>query len=229
MKVELRQAGGLDVTAQVEKATHSLAAAEGELAALRRELHTLEGQLMAADLIGMHDRLAEARANHEMARAQVEPLRRRAEALELLNNTLTTCRAEARESVVVPLRRAVEPLVRTVFGDAQVAFDRAFGLQAIQRDNAVDSFDALSGGAQEQLALLVRLGMARVLAGDSGLTVMLDDAIVASDEDRFARMVEAVKDVAEQLQVVLFTCHWERYAPAVPEAHAIDLAKLAAG
>ena len=67
--------------------------------------------------------------------------------------------------------------------------------------------DLLSGGAREQLSVIVRLGLAEVLGDGERLPVVLDDALVNSDPARLARMLKVLYRAAKRLQVVVFTCH----------------------
>ena len=57
-----------------------------------------------------------------------------------------------------------------------------------------EELGSLSEGTQEQLAVLVRLGFGRLLA-ESGAPVplILDDALVYSDDARIERMFAALK------------------------------------
>jgi DNA repair exonuclease SbcCD ATPase subunit len=73
-------------------------------------------------------------------------------------------------------------------------------------------FAELSFGAREQLGILTRLAYADLLqqAGRPTL-VILDDALVHSDAERLARMKRALYDAAARHQVLLFTCHAERW------------------
>jgi uncharacterized protein YhaN len=70
-----------------------------------------------------------------------------------------------------------------------------------------ESFEMLSGGAQEQLALLVRLGLAEVLSADEPWPLVLDDVLVNTDPERIARVQKALYAASQRLQILLFTCH----------------------
>jgi uncharacterized protein YhaN len=65
----------------------------------------------------------------------------------------------------------------------------------------------LSEGTQEQIAVLARLGFAELLL-DQGrpATVILDDALVFSDDDRIERMFDIMTRAAERLQIIVLTC-----------------------
>jgi uncharacterized protein YhaN len=62
----------------------------------------------------------------------------------------------------------------------------------------------------------MRLGLARVLAGADGtLPVLLDDALLATDLERFRRMSNVLVSGSRELQLVVFTCRPELYGPLV--------------
>ena len=66
----------------------------------------------------------------------------------------------------------------------------------------------LSFGSREQLGLISRFAYADLLAQSGRPTLLiLDDALVHSDEDRLSQMKRVIFDVAQRHQVLLFTCH----------------------
>lgn len=69
------------------------------------------------------------------------------------------------------------------------------------------SITELSGGAQEQISLLTRIGIAEVLAGDGTLPLILDDVLINTDPERLRRMHRALFRAADKLQIILFSCH----------------------
>ena len=68
-------------------------------------------------------------------------------------------------------------------------------------------FDHLSMGTQEQIAVLVRLAFAEMLV-DQGApaAVILDDALVFSDDQRMRLMFDILSHAAQRVQIVVFTC-----------------------
>jgi len=78
---------------------------------------------------------------------------------------------------------------------------------ALERGPTVEDFARLSGGTQEQLALLVRLAFARLLADTgSAAPLILDDALTNADDDRIMRMFAALQHAAQSHQVLVLTC-----------------------
>ena len=66
---------------------------------------------------------------------------------------------------------------------------------------------------QEQIAVLVRLAMASMLA-ERGQTVpvILDDALVYCDDDRIKRMFDALSRAGKRQQVIVLTCRLHTFA-----------------
>jgi uncharacterized protein YhaN len=70
-----------------------------------------------------------------------------------------------------------------------------------------DSLEALSGGAAEQIAILTRLAFARLFAkAGRAVPVILDDAMVYSDDDRIVRMFTALTRISKDQQIIVFSC-----------------------
>ena len=105
------------------------------------------------------------------------------------------------------------PLLRLFWSEAEVRFDPETLLpRALVRAGAEEGFDILSGGTQEQIALLVRLAFARMLARSGApAPVILDDAIVHTDDDRIERMFDALTRQAHDIQIVVFSCRQKTF------------------
>jgi uncharacterized protein YhaN len=91
------------------------------------------------------------------------------------------------------------------------------------------TLDNLSGGEQEQLYLATRLALAEVLGKEERQLVVLDDVLTATDAGRLARVVNVLEEAAQHLQVLILTCHPERYR-GLKQAVFFDLeAQIASG
>jgi uncharacterized protein YhaN len=53
--------------------------------------------------------------------------------------------------------------------------------------------------------------LGQVLAKDERQLVVLDDVLNATDTGRLARVLTLLQDSADRLQIVILTCHPERY------------------
>ena len=85
------------------------------------------------------------------------------------------------------------------------------------------SFDDVSVGTREQIALLLRLAIAETL----GSFVILDDHLTQSDPGRMAWMRDLLGEAAQKIQVVVMTCHPDAYLTggSIGNVNAVDLTK----
>ncbi len=128
--------------------------------------------------------------------------------LQKLGEVLDSARASARDSYVEPVLVELEPLVRLLWPEAALRLDAEEVLPSfLEREGTEEEFEVLSGGTQEQIALLVRLAFARLLArSGSQAPVILDDAIVFTDDDRIERMFDVLTRQARDLQIIVLSC-----------------------
>jgi uncharacterized protein YhaN len=89
------------------------------------------------------------------------------------------------------------------------------------------TLDNLSGGEQEQLYLATRLALAEVLGREERQLVVLDDVLTATDAGRLARVMNVLEEAAQRLQILILTCHPERYR-GLKRAAFFDLESLIA-
>ena len=101
-----------------------------------------------------------------------------------------------------------ETICRRPFPGADARLDEGLAIEGLQRSGAdLEPFDYLSHGTREQIAVLVRLDVGCLLA-DRGnpVPILLDDALVFSDDDRIEYMFDALTQAAEKHQVIVLTC-----------------------
>lgn len=105
------------------------------------------------------------------------------------------------------------PLLRRLWPEAQVQVDADSVLPSqLARGAAEEQLTQLSGGTQEQLALMVRLAFARLLAkSGKGIPVILDDALVYTDDARIEALFDALTLQANDLQILVFSCRQKSF------------------
>jgi DNA repair exonuclease SbcCD ATPase subunit len=160
--------------------------------------------------------LALAQAQHAAAREQLASVRKKAEAVRLLNQLFLEEQKALSERFTQPLAEKISGYLQCLFGSGArasvVLTDNAFsGLQIFRPGKEVGAirFDSLSGGTKEQVAAAMRLALAEVLAADHAgcLPVVFDDAFAYSDPDRvqaLQRMLDLA--AARGMQVIVLTC-----------------------
>jgi hypothetical protein len=211
------------------RADHEVAAtAVGALRASREKWALarsgLEGQLKAADRDRRQADLDEALTRAEFAGREKESWQRRADGALLLESTLLAHRTRVREAYQQPFRDRIAELGRAAYGDPDFDVEVDESLRITHRHLAGRRLevDQLSTGAKEQLAILVRLATAMLVDPEEGVPVMLDDALAHSDRHRLGRLMHALATTGRSGQVVLLTCHPDRYA-GLPDAVTVDV------
>jgi len=115
--------------------------------------------------------------------------------------------AEARERFTAPVLAAMAPLLAQILPEAELELAVDFAPRVLRRPGRSDAVERLSGGTREQVAVLARLAFARLLARHGReLPVVLDDALVFSDDARIERMFTALTMAAGDVQVLVLTC-----------------------
>jgi uncharacterized protein YhaN len=171
------------------------------------ELRTLGQQDLAAQLETAEGEAARAEA--VLARATHE-----AESLRLLYQTLSEAEREAREAFVAPIIRQVAPYLRRLFPDSEIVLDdNTLGITHLRRRGFDEPFERLSVGTREQLAVLTRLAFADLLRERGQESpIVLDDALVYSDDSRFAEMQKILMQASASTQIIVLTCHEQAYS-----------------
>jgi energy-coupling factor transporter ATP-binding protein EcfA2 len=128
--------------------------------------------------------------------------------LQRLSAALEAARSQARDLYLKPVMSELTPLLGLLFDDVAITFDDKTLLpQTIRRNGQEEDVERLSGGMREQLSVLTRLAFARLLARDGRPTpVILDDALVYSDDDRIERMFDALHRQSRDQQIIVFSC-----------------------
>ena len=207
---ELAQRDADDVEASLAGAKQRRDAVENRLAELEKRRQEIRVHLDYFD--SANEKLAAAEGAVERTQRDRDSMRRRAAAAKTLMEVMTQARAASRNALADPLLRKLEEYGGGVFG-AGTQFTMNEDLQIESRSNADGKFDVdeLSGGAQEQLDILLRLAVAGVMEGGQGAPVIIDDALGYSDEHRLRRMNNALAKAGRDMQVLVLTCDEARF------------------
>ncbi|GGO59506.1 DNA repair exonuclease SbcCD ATPase subunit [Roseovarius pacificus] len=174
----------------------------------RNRMAELDGLIRARAEDGIETRLAECRGELAEARARDARYEEEVAVLRELKGKLEVARSEARETYFEPVKRELLPLLKMLHPGAEVEMDPETMLPAkLSRDGDDEDLEALSGGAVEQVAILTRLAFARLYANQGRqVPIVLDDALVYSDDDRIVKMFTALTRVAKDQQIIVFSC-----------------------
>jgi chromosome segregation ATPase len=198
--------------ADLETAAAAARAADKELVDLKTAAARLEGALAAArneDIAARESELADQLA---AAEARLAEISLEVAALRMIEAELAAEEARARDRYLEPVLARLRPLITFILPQADVMLGPEFGPSAIIRGGQREELRRLSDGTREQIAVLARLGFARLFA-DAGrpVPVILDDALVYADDWRIAQMFKTLAAAAEHHQVIVLTCRMRAF------------------
>ena len=171
------------------------------IAGFRSHIEALEGA-------GLDEAIQHKVRALELAEEQCMRYQREIKVLSLLLSTLRSAESDAKERYLSPVLNRVRPYLQVLFPGAEITIDENLHIVGVVRQGGYEeAFQHLSMGTQEQIAVLVRLAFAEMLVKQGHpATVVLDDALVFSDDRRMGRMFDILNMVAQQVQIIIFTC-----------------------
>ena len=190
----------------------------------RIEIGRLRERIIIHDSAGIDEAIEHTQHELEQATRQRDRIDRELDVLDLLAQTLRAAESEARERYLAPVVNRVHPYLQMLFPSAEIGMDEDLNITGMSRRAGYEeSFDHLSMGTQEQIAVLVRLAFAEMLV-DQGApaAVILDDALVFSDDQRMRLMFDILSHAAQRVQIVVFTCREQLFEGL--GAHQLQLA-----
>ena len=201
----------------VERFDASVRQTQAAHSSLASDITRLTATLETTGALGLEESAAEQQRALEQVGRRVEDLRRRAAALDHLLGLLRQKRAALAQRLRAPLQVHLNHYLQILFPGASVEIGDNLVPSAIHRQGAnggeIGSFDDLSMGAREQMGIVARLAYADLMAAAGKPTLLiLDDALVHSDDDRLGRMKRVLYDAATRHQLLVFTCHPEAWS-----------------
>ena len=187
-----------------------------------------KAQTDLAELLRRHDVLAErARNLEEQARewggqsaeelgAQVsdaqeafEAVLRRAEALDRVAQRSAALLGSTDGAITSGLTTRLSQMLSAMTGGrhAGLVMEGPLPVALSDGDGAELSWEQLSAGTKDTLALALRLAMADYFLGSEDGFMLLDDPLVDMDPDRQKAAAAALKAFAARRQLIVFTCH----------------------
>lgn len=177
----------------------------GEIAQLEERAKTLGGA-------GPATRAAAAAELAEAAAAAHDRLKEEAETLTLLAETIRDAQRETARRFLAPITQRVAPFIERLLPNAGIVFGEDLRPILLTRRGREEATDDLSKGTQEQLAVLTRIAFADLLIEKGKpASLMLDDALVFADDDRFEVMLEILAEAAQRMQVIVLSCRTSAY------------------
>lgn len=197
---------------QVVRARQASEELKQAISSFEKEKARIEGELEAARREDIATRVADLEGEVERALSVRDHLAEEVRALQLLEAELGAEDERLRDSYLAPVTARLGPYIEAVFPDAALTLGNSYAVEALRRGIQVEALDRLSDGTREQIAVLVRLAFARLLA-DQGLEIplVLDDALVYSDDHRIAAMHRALEMAAVSHQVIVLSCREQSF------------------
>lgn len=136
-------------------------------------------------------------------------------AIQLLHETVVQKKSEVMNALVDPIRNKANHYLNQIVGSRfeQIDFDETLLPQSISPDASTGgvNLEQISGGEQEQVHFAVRMALADIAFPNDRQLVVFDDVFTYTDASRLDRIAGILSESSERFQIILLTCHPERY------------------
>jgi len=193
------------------RAAHDVAQ---ELERIKGDRDRLVGELKTRGSDGLYAQETQLLEKITQVTSELEAARRRGWAARLLYDLLKRRKQVATRAVLTPIQDRLSSTFAELTADAarKVFLDENLQIRGVGRnEHELLAFDLLSQGAKEQLLLAVRLAVALAVTDGERQLLILDDVLVNTDPVRQQRVLDLLHSAAEQLQILVLTCHADRY------------------
>lgn len=213
---ELTEIGPDPAPAAADLQSHNKHAVQRQNDTLRR-LNELRGKLGQLCTENPQAHLNRAEETVQELSDRLAAVTLKTEALALLKKSVDATRAEMLSSVSQPVESAASTYLEKICGRpfASIRLTADFASQGVVPNDHLErgcvAEDRMSSGEREQIHLCTRLALATELARAGKQVVILDDVLTATDSHRMHRINEIISDCAGRLQILIFTCHPERF------------------
>ena len=200
-------AGSSDAEAflqEFEKAKADLSHAKEDMRGLEERKRALEKESEAWGNQSAEELAVRLRDAEEAFEAELH----RAEALERVLVRSTELLRTSDSTVFSGIRARLSSMVSamTAGRHSDIVMERAVPVGLGDAQGHL-SWEQLSAGTRDTLALALRLAMASYFLGTADGFMLLDDPLVDMDPDRQKAAVKALQSFASSCQLVVFTCH----------------------
>ena len=175
---------------------------------LREKIAGFRSHVEALEGAGLDEAIQQKARELNFCEEERRRIAREVQVLSLLLLTLRAAEQDAKERYLSPVLNRVRPYLQLLFPGAEITIDENLHIVGVVREAGYEeAFHHLSMGTQEQIAVLIRLAFAEMLVEQGHpATVILDDALVFSDDRRMSRMFDILNMAAQNVQVIIFTC-----------------------
>lgn len=195
-----------------------LSSRQAELAHSQRatDITRLEVELQTKGALGLEETASEKQRELDHVERRRVELERRANALDHLLKILRARRSELGRRLRAPLQKHLTHYLQILFPGShiEVGDDLSPGRfsRPVTSGLEMGEFAEFSIGTREQMGVVARLAYADLLkAAGKPTLLILDDALVHTDDERLGRMKRVLYDAANRHQLLIFTCHPEAW------------------
>ncbi|HEX8372701.1 MAG TPA: hypothetical protein VF585_07975 [Chthoniobacterales bacterium] len=196
------------------RAATALAQLTNELQTRRSERDNARGKLETFGGQGLYSRETELEEKQAELLLQRNAARDLGRAARIAHDLIHHRKQAATKAVLAPLEDRLSSAFADLTGNTsrRVFLDDHLQIAGLGRTrDALYPFDNLSQGAREQLLLCLRLSVAQELATDEPQILILDDVLVNTDTVRQERILDLLGSLGSSLQILILTCHPDRY------------------
>lgn len=206
-----------------KRAAASLQQIINDLQARRTDRDQAQGTLEILGGQGLYSRETELEEKKAEATLRRDAAQARGWSARVAHDLIEHRKQAATKAVLAPLEKRLTTAFAELTGDTarQVFLNERLQVTGIGRTKEeAYAFDQLSQGAKEQLLLCLRIAVAQELATEEPQVLILDDVLVNTDPVRQDRILDALSAQAVRLQILILTCHPDRYR-GVGQAHTL--------
>jgi hypothetical protein len=200
------------IALRVTTTSSALTSLEEKIAEAERSINKIRITLDVLGQKGLGEVCAAIESDLNATRIRSAALEREANAIRVAYNMIVQVEKEANTQFLQPVVRRVQPYLNRVLPGSQIQLGTDMTIEGLLRGAVTEPFDCLSVGAREQLSVITRIAFADLLA-DEGVyaPIILDDALVYSDDGRFADALTTLAFAAKRHQIIILTCQEHKY------------------
>ena len=174
---------------------------------LKEDISRLDGLIEGMSGEGVDEIITETKDEIEKNTRDIKSFEYEIKVLKKLIQVLEEARKNARERYLNPIINELTPLLKLIWPESEINFNDDYAPSKIFRNGREELIDSLSLGTQEQISIFVRLAFAKLFANTHGSTpVILDDAIIYSDDLRIREIFTALQMQSSNYQILVFSC-----------------------
>ena len=197
-----------------KRAARALQEVADQLQNKRTERDAIRGALTTLGGQGLYSRETDLIERREDVLRRRDSAKARGWAARIARDLIEFRKQAATRAVLTPLEDRLSGVFARMTADTtrRVFLDENLQITGVGRTREeCHAFDLLSQGAKEQLLLCLRLAAAQELATAEPQVLILDDVLVNTDTIRQQRILDVLTEAAHQLQIIILTCHADRY------------------